>query len=148
MSTDVSLGWVGTLQLCQGSVSAAGRDSASPRVTLFLRVARRGCPPGLFAVLLYRGPFPYRSSPSSPSCQRAQPCGRRLFFPRALPSFEGSPGVGRASPLLGGFGAGRVPRGRETAQAVLVLVLIAMAGMAKLFFFLLPSSQHSCLFLN
>lgn len=39
-----------------------------------------------------------------------------------------------------------MPWGRETAQAVLVLVLISI-GMVE-FFFLLPSSQDSRLFLN
>lgn len=89
---------------------------------------------------------PHRARGSHPSApqlspwQRAQPCGHWHVLPWALPSFEGSPGIGQASPPHGGLGAGRVPRGRETAQAVLVLVLISVPGMAQLFF-LLPLSQ-------
>lgn len=56
---------------CQGSVSAAGRGSMSPRVAPSMCVAPCSCPPpGLFAVLLHHGPFPYHGSPSSPSCRR------------------------------------------------------------------------------
>lgn len=90
--------------------------------------------------------LPHRAGGGHPSAPQpspwgmAQPCSHRCVLPRSLPSFEGSPGVGEASPPCGGFGAGRVPRGRETAEAVLVMVLISVPGMAKMFF-LLPSSQ-------